>query len=127
MDQETEIARWRVEPQAVEAYLEATEDSLTLYRERGLVPPAGLAAWALGSLLQWLALPPGAVHVAQEVEMQRPVQWGEELVCTARLAQSSLRGGSQFLVVEFALADGDGVEVLQGKATVLLPSQGGSP
>ena len=126
-----DLGSWRVTEASVEGYLRAVGDTLPLYFELGLTPPIALAASALGSLLQRLDLPPGAVHSFQEIEALGPVPFGVEITGTASLSPPRRRGDLEFITAGFSLEDRTGRQVLSGKSTVLVaplnfPSSGGS-
>jgi 3-hydroxybutyryl-CoA dehydratase len=125
-----DLGSWRVTEGSVEEYLRAVGDTLPLYLELGLTPPIALAAGALGSLLQRLDLPPGAVHSLQEIEALGPVPFGVDITGTASLSPPRRRGDLEFITAGFSLSEGTGRQVLSGKSTVLVaplrfPSSGG--
>jgi len=114
-----ELASWQVTEAWGRRYLEAVGDDRPEYLETGMAPPLGLIAWALGSLLERLALPPGAIHSLQELETLGPVQWGEVISATASIDGPKRRGGLEFITASYALKDGSGRAVLKGRSTVL--------
>lgn len=125
-----DLGRWRVTEESVAGYLRAVGDALPLYFELGLTPPIALAAGALGSLLQRLDLPPGAVHSFQEIEALGPVPFGLDITGAASLSPPRRRGGLEFITAGFSLSDGTGTQVLSGESTILVaplrfPSSGG--
>lgn len=89
------------------------------------VPAAGLAAFALGALLKSIGLPPGTMHLAQEFAAHKAVTIGETLACKGRIGQRSQRRDGVFWTVEFTLASAQGSPVMEGKATLLTPGEGG--
>jgi len=115
------LGPWIVTEECVRQYLDAVGDASSLYLETRLVPPLALAAYALGSLLEKLDLPPGTIHIIQEVETCGPISFGEVISGTARLGPSKRMGGRQFISVTFALANGRGQKVLNGATTVSVP------
>ena len=114
-----ELGNWRVTEEWGRRYLEAVGDDRPEYLESGMAPPLGLTAWALGSLLERLALSPGAIHSSQELEVLCPVQWGEVISATASIDGPKRRGGLEFITASYSLEDGSGRPVLKGKSTVL--------
>jgi hypothetical protein len=102
-------------------YLDAVEDSNTLYLERSLAPPLCVAASALGGLLELLELPPGTLHTGQEIEVRGGVPIGVSLTLTGRIAQRSERGGLVISALDFELTpQGANEPVLTGRTTVLV-------
>tara|TARA_B100000315_G_scaffold250770_1_gene284258 strand:+ start:721 stop:1596 length:876 start_codon:yes stop_codon:yes gene_type:complete len=114
------LGGWRVTEDSVLEYLRAAGDTLSAYLQYGLTPPLALAARALGSLLQHLDLPPGAIHSLQEIETLRPVPFGQDITGTAKLDPVKRRIGMEFLTASVALKDHEGHAVLGGKTTVLV-------
>ena len=100
-------------------YLEAVGDDRPEYLEAGIAPPLGLTAWALGTLLERLELPPGAIHSSQEMETLGPVRWGEVISVSASIDGPKRKGGMDFTTASYSLTDGSGRAVLKGRSTVL--------
>ena len=114
-----QLGSWQVTEAWGRRYLEAVGDDRPEYLEAGLAPPLGLTAWALGSLLERLALPPGAIHSLQELETLSPVQWGEVISATASINGPKRRGGMELITASYSLTDGSGRSVVKGRSTVL--------
>jgi hypothetical protein len=111
-------------PEAVAAYVAATQDSST-YASTGGVPPLAVAALALRRLLEACSLPPGSLHTGQEVDFHAAVRPGDELVMTGEIAQRSERAGMAIVVVAFAVSRPDG-PVVTGRTTVMAPLEAAS-
>ena len=126
---EVNLGSWEVTEEFVRDYLNAVGDGLPVYFHHGLVPPVALAARALGSLLEHLELPPGAIHSLQEIETIRPVPFGQEIIGTAVLGRPKRRAGMEFITTGFTLEDREGRQSLAAKSTVLVvdPSTVSSP
>ncbi|MCH8225789.1 MAG: MaoC family dehydratase N-terminal domain-containing protein [Chloroflexi bacterium] len=114
-----DLGSWRVTEEWGRRYLEAVGDDRPEYLEAGFAPPLGLTAWVLGSLLEHLALPPGAIHSLQELETLNPVRWGDVIGATASIDGPKRRGGLQIITASYSLEDGSGRAVLKGRSTVL--------
>ena len=117
---ELDLGGWVVTEEYLRDYLAAVGDSTRSYFQHGLVPPVALAARALGSLLQYLDLPPGAVHSLQEIETLEPVSLHQKITGAASISPPRRRGGMEFITAGFTLRDGQAREVLAGKSTVLV-------
>ncbi len=122
--QELEEVHFNLDSSMVREYLSVVGDGSELYQDADLVPPTAIAALGVRTLLGGLALPPGAIHVAQELETHRVAIAGQRLSCRARVAQSSQRRDGRFLVLEFTVADDQGQPILNGRTTLILPGQG---
>ena len=118
---EISLGAWKVGEESVRQYLKAVGDAHLEYFRANLVPPLALAAYALGALLEKLALPPGAIHSLQEVETLGPVKMGEEISGIARLERPRRRGNWQFTTASYTLRKANGQQVQAGKSTVLIP------
>jgi len=119
--EEFSLGRWVVDLGGQDAYLSAVEDTSTVYRELGVVPPMAVAAQVLSALLKELALPPGTIHAAQELSCGRLVKLGQEVSCSAKLSRPLQRGDWKFISADFWVHGSDGETLLQGKTTVLVP------
>jgi acyl dehydratase len=78
-----------------------------------------MTAWALGAILNKLALPDGAIHSSQELETLGGAKFPAAYRITADLGKSRQRGNLVFLTVSYSLADTEGRLVQRGKSTVL--------
>jgi hypothetical protein len=118
---ELEQAFFRLDASLVRDYVAAVGDDSQLYRESDVVPPSAVAALGVRTLLGTLALPPGTMHLAQELAIHRAAATGQRVSCLAKVAQSSRRRDAIFLVLEFTVADEQGLPVLDGKTTLVVP------
>ena len=115
---------YQLDEDMVGEYLDAVKDVSDLpLRDDGrrLVPPMSMAALSLRGVVQDLQIPGGTLHVGQEFEFTKAVTVGSTLECEATLAQNSVRGGMRIMVVTSTVRDADGVEVMSGKSTIMLP------
>ncbi len=92
-----------------------------MFRERDVVPPTALGAYALAVILQEIDLPAGAVHAAQDMSFSGAVSKEDTVLFKARLAQNSVRGGWRFLAIDFSATDAREKQVIEGRSTVLVP------
>ena len=111
--QDVDLGRWTVTQEFLNRYLETVEDRSSIYRKENLVPPIALAARILGQLIEKLTLPPGTVHISQEVLSLKAVAVGQEVQGLARTSRP-------FLSIDFALSCQQ-QDVLKGKTTVMSP------
>lgn len=116
---------YQLDEDMVGEYLDAVKDVSDLpLRDDGLLrlaPPMSMAALSLRGVVQDLQIPGGTLHVGQEFEFTKAVTVGSTLECEATLAQNSVRGGMRIMVVTSTVRDADGVEVMSGKSTIMLP------
>lgn len=117
-----DLGSWTVGEDLIRRYLMAVEDGQPTYFKLGMAPPLALSAWALGSMLDSLALPPGAIHSRQELETHRGVRLGETIQCTGYLGEPTHRSGMRILTAGYTLTGSNGQQVQRGKSTVLAPT-----
>ena len=117
---ELDLGSWKVSDQFVADYLGAVGDGSSRYFQHRQVPPVALAARGLGSLLERLELPPGAIHSLQQIETIKPVAIGEELTGTAFVDPAKRRGGMEFISAGLTLTNQEGCPTLTSKSTVLV-------
>ena len=109
----------------VAGYVDAVGDANgCLVGEGGikLTPPMALAALTLGVVINDLKIPGGTVHAGQEIEFSEAVPLGETIACIATVVQNSVRGGMRFMVVRLMVENGDGRKVMEGKSTIIIPT-----
>lgn len=64
---------------------------------------------------------PGVVHGSQRYTFgDRPLRPGDVLTCTPRIADISVRGANEFLVIEVVCVDADGHHMVTSQATIVL-------
>lgn len=114
-------ARFTLDASLVQEYLAVVGDRSEVYTNTDLVPSTALAALGVRTILGGLALPPGTIHLAQELTAHRAVASGQPLSCRARVVQRSQRRDGTFLVLEFTVSDGMDQPVLEGRTTLMVP------
>lgn len=101
----------------ISKYLKAVDSS-----SDELVPPLAIAAYAMTAMSRFLSLPPGAIHVSQELEFFKLVPIGTVINCQAKVVRKVSRGQMRMLMLELNVRDQYGDKVQSGKATVMLPA-----
>ncbi len=109
----------------VEAYVASVGDEAIGALDGGFVPPMAVAALAIRALLEQASLPPGTLHVGQELAFTAPVRLGETLTVAARIASRGKRAGWALIAVELRVAGDDGT-VMTGRATLSFPAAEGA-
>mgnify|MGYP001163277272 CR=1 FL=1 len=115
---------YQLDEEMVGEYVAAVQDVSEAPKSpdgRLLAPPMSVAALSLRGVVQDLQIPGGTLHVGQEFEFSEAVPVGTQLECQAKLAQNSVRGGMRIMVVNSTVHNGDGVLVMTGKSTIMLP------
>jgi len=105
----------------VEAYLKAVEDNNPLYAENRIVPPMAVVALAMAAMSQSLLLPPGTVHVSQELGFNRTVNIGETLTSYASVNRKVARGKFHMLSIGIKVENQKQETVITGETGFILP------
>jgi acyl dehydratase len=113
---------FELSPEWVREYVAAVEDEAIVALDDGLVPPMATASLAVRSLLQGAELPPGAIHLGQEMTLSKPVRVGERLSVQAQIVSRGERQGWIVMGIDLNVADGDGGPVMQGRALLTMPA-----
>ena len=143
---------FELSPEWVREYVAAVEDGAIGLLGPDIVPPMAVAALAVRALLDRAALPPGAVHIGQEIAFRRAVRalleraalppgavhigqemtfWravraGETLSASARIVSRGERGGWLLMGIDLSV-EGEGGPIMEGRATVTMPAAAGAP
>lgn len=106
----------------VREYVAAVEDAAIAALDPELVPPMAVAALAVRALLEGTELPPGAIHIGQEIALRRPVRAGQRLQVRADIASRGERQGWVLMGIELTVEGEDRAPVMTGRATLTMPS-----
>jgi len=112
-----------LETSLIEVYLEATEETYPAYRQEKLVPPTAVAAYAMTALAEGIELPPGTIHISQEIEFLKPAYVNNTITSHARVSGKRSRGKLELLTIDIDIINQNGEPVLAGKTTFLAPRQ----
>jgi len=113
---------FELSPEWVREYVTAVEDEAIGVLEGSLVPPMAVAALAVRSLLEGARLPPGAIHLGQDMSMLKPVGAGERLTVSAQVASRGERQGWVLMGIELNVADDNHAPVMSGRAMLTMPA-----
>jgi len=117
---------FELSPEWVREYVAAVEDEAIGLLGPDLVPPMAVAALAVRALLERAALPPGAVHIGQEMTFRRAARVGERLSASARVVSRGERQGWVLMGIDLSV-EGEGGPVMEGRATVTMPAAAEAP
>lgn len=106
--------------QWVSSYVAAVEDA-AIGALADAVPPMAVAALSIRALLQSADLPPGAVHLGQDLTFRRAVRVGETLSVAAEIVSRGERQGWVLMGVGLSAAAASGEPVMTGRATLTFP------
>ena len=89
-----------------------------------IVPPMALAALSVRALLESAGLPPGSIHLSQEVAFLRAVRTGEKLAALAEVVSRGERQGWVLMGIDMRVSDAAGAPVMTGRAMLTFPLEG---
>ena len=104
----------------VAAYLKAVEDDSALYRDTKFVPPTAIAALAMSALSESISLPPGTVHISQELEFLGTACREDTVTCQSRVSRKQDRGRLHMMTIEMNIMK-EQQKVMTAKIGFILP------
>ena len=120
---------YNLDAETIAKYLEAVGESSSLYWQSdnpqaltGLVPPMAITTYAMTMLLQELSLPPGSIHVTQEIEFLKAIEVGTRITCQAKVSRSWKRDKFHLLTVDLSILNQSKELIQSGKVGFILPS-----
>lgn len=114
-------ANFRLDGKMVSAYLKAVEDTSGIYQGTDSVPPMAIAALAMAAMSEGLVLPPGAIHVSQELEFTNIAKIDEPLTSYARVNRKIERGKFHMLAIGINVINQKKETVVAGETSFILP------
>ena len=112
---------YKLDSLMVATYLKAVEDTSALYQDTELVPPMAIAAYAMAALSENIYLPPGTIHISQELEFIDTVSTKDTLTSYARVGRKQSRGKFNLLTINLNVFNQRHKAVLAGKTSFILP------
>ncbi len=113
----------KLDASIVSTYLQAVEESSSRYQTGEPVPPMAVAAYAMTALSHSLSLPPGTIHVSQELEFVGNVNVGDTITCNAKVIRKQDRGRLHLMTIGLDVYKQNQKKVLAGKTSFVLPEQ----
>ncbi len=114
-------ASFRLDSERVMKYLNTVEDRNRIYEEHQIIPPMAMAALAMAAMSSGLTLPPGAIHVSQNLEFIDVVRIGEKLTSYTRVNRKMERGKFHMLTIGINVLNQQKATVLSGETSFILP------
>jgi len=123
---------YTITPRMVAAYLRAVGESSGLFAspeeiETGssdvpaLVPPTAVAALAMKGLMSSVTLPPGSVHISQDLQFCKPALVNDSVVCRVSVSKKQERGGLRLVTFDVTVFSQEGASLIEGKTLVSVP------
>ncbi|MEK7354264.1 MAG: MaoC family dehydratase N-terminal domain-containing protein [Chloroflexota bacterium] len=109
----------------VSLFLAAVEDKSYPYLENRLIPPMAVAALAMATLSNTISLPPGSIHVSQELSFVAAVSLDDSLTSYAKISRAQKRGKLHLISVDLNVRNQNQQTVLTGKTSFILPQPDG--
>ena len=117
-------ARYKLDSSTVSTYNKAVGESGSFHRDTDLVPPMAVAAYAMAALAEGILLPPGTIHVSQELEFLDAVSVKDTITSCARVTKKQSRGRFHLLTIDISVFNQKEKAVLAGETSFLSPEQG---
>ncbi len=105
----------------VKAYLDATGSAPGLFLDKGLVPPMAVAALSMGAMMDCLVMPPGAIHVSQDVAFHKAAAIGERLTSRAFVKRKVDRSRLRMLTIGITVDDEHQENIMTGETGFIVP------
>jgi acyl dehydratase len=115
------VQSYTLDSSLVSAYLEAVGENNDFYLNEKLVPPMAVTAFAMASLSEGLTMPPGTIHVSQELDFLKPVKVGDTIACHSRVSRKVDRGGLRLMNTDITILNQNEETVLTGRVGFVLP------
>ena len=128
---------YKLDASKVALFLKAIGDTSRLYQDnrpalslpalslsnvsKRLVPPMAVAALAMAALSNTISLPPGSIHVSQELSFVKAISTDDDLTSYAKISRTQKRGGLHLITVDLNVRNQDQQTVLTGKTSFILP------
>ena len=115
-----------IETNTINEYIEAVEESsgyFTRSSPGAVAPPLACAGLAMATLLKDIEFPEGAIHLSQEIKLNKPIRIGQTFHCYSSLIQNQVRRQLRIMTIRLEVADENGEEVLEGKTSFILAEQ----
>ncbi len=118
---EFEPSGFSIDNVAATKYLDAVDGSKGIYGKNNTVPPMAIAALAMTAMAEGLSMPPGAIHVSQDIQFLNPVIINENLTSYARVNRVVKRGKIHMLNIGVNVVNERNISVLAGETSFILP------
>jgi hypothetical protein len=112
---------FRPNGEMVTAYLGAIEGDKHFYEKNKTVPPMAVAALSMAAMAKGMSLPPGTVHVSQELHFLNLVSINEALTSYAKVNRKVERGKFNMLTVGINVVNQEHATVMAGETSFILP------
>lgn len=119
--QEFPVVSFTLDSESVVSYLKATGEADSIYDGTGIVPPTAITAWALISLLEYIDLPDGTIHLSQEIQSNGISKEGQTLVCRAMISRKQERGQLKLFDITYDVLDNEEFQLISGKSSFNFP------
>ncbi|MBN2074155.1 MAG: MaoC family dehydratase N-terminal domain-containing protein [Dehalococcoidales bacterium] len=118
---EFEPSGFRIDGDSMNKYLDAVDGDKNIYEKDNIVPPMSVAALAMTAMAEGISMPPGAVHVSQDIQFLNTVRINEELTSVARVNRIVKRGKIHMLSIGINVVNEQNTSVLEGETSFILP------
>ncbi|HEY95933.1 MAG TPA: hypothetical protein G4O15_13465 [Dehalococcoidia bacterium] len=118
---EFEPSGFSIDAESVDKYLNAVDGGKGIYEKNKTIPPMSIAAIAMTAMAEGLSMPPGAIHVSQDIRFLNPVRINENLTSYARVNRIVKRRKLHMLSIGINVVNDKKNSVLEGETSFILP------
>ena len=118
---EFQSVSYRLDKSIVDVFLRAVEETSSLYQTTDLVPPMAVTAYAMAALSDGILLPPGTIHVSQELDFIDTINVGDTITCHASVLGKRDRGRLHLMTIGLNVFNQNQKKILTGKTSFVLP------
>ena len=118
---EFEPSVFRIDSISAGKYLDAVSGDKSIYAKDSAVPPMSIAALAMTAMAEGLSMPPGAVHVSQDIKFLNQVKVDDKLTSHARVNRIVKRGKIHMLSIGINVVNDKNISVLSAETSFILP------
>ncbi len=113
---------YTLDASTVSAYLDATKETNEVFLAERLVPPMAATALAMASLGAAISMPPGTIHISQELEFLNLVKVGDTITCFSKISRKQVRGNLHLMNTDITVINQNRDKILTGKVGFILPA-----
>lgn len=119
---EFEPAALRLDSESLTAYFKAVEGDNGIYKNNQIVPPVAIAALAMRAMAASISMPPGTIHVSQDMQFLGLAGPNEAMTSHAIVNRNVKRGKFHMLTISINVLDRNNKPLLTGETSFILPT-----
>jgi len=112
-----------IEKEALEHYARVMDSNIRLSKNSAaIVPPAAIASITIGELLSSIYLPPGSIHMSEEIKSRSELEVGKKINVEVVLKNKSVREGYMLASLVFNVKSETSTNnIIEAKTVLMIP------